>query len=341
MKPTISVIIPAYNIAGLLPGMVKDILGQPFKYFEIIIVLRKDDPDTAAAADELAKLDDRIRVIYRQSPGVSAARNAGIEAARGEYLVFPDGDDRVERGYIGTLFASIADSKKQKLVKDFKRIPVQLGIVGYDIVDQDQVVDETQEAVVRVMNKEDFLCRLFFQENYQGYIWNKIFKKSIIDKFNLRFDEKVYYREDQLFICRYVLHCKAIRYNPAHMYHYVQRPDSATALLEPENGVLDLRVLERQMTECRAFSKMRKLLKRHEDPKWYLEQEYVFYALEIFYRMRFVKDRSHFKNSYFRKIAKEVTDIEYCPVDDWEKEQLDSMREYANTGLVKENRNEG
>ena len=130
MKPLISIIIPAYNIAGLLQGMVSDLLAQPFRFFEILIVLREDDPDTARAAEEMSHTDDRIRVIYRNSPGVSAGRNAGIEAARGELLVFPDGDDRVTRGYLGTLLGTIADSKKQLMSKGFPRIQAQLGIVG-------------------------------------------------------------------------------------------------------------------------------------------------------------------------------------------------------------------
>ena len=338
MKPLISIIIPAYNIAGLLQGMVSDLLAQPFRFFEILIVLREDDPDTARAAEELSHTDDRIRVIYRNSPGVSAGRNAGIEAARGELLVFPDGDDRVTKGYLGTLLGTIADSKKQLMSKGFPRVQAQLGIVGYDVVEDDKVIDETEESGIRVMDQEDFLCRLFFQENYQGYVWNKIFRKSIIDKFGLRFDEGVYYREDQLFICEYALHCDAIRYNPARMYHYVQRPDSATAQLDPEDGVLKLDVLEREMTQCLAFSKMRKLLKKHEDPQWYLEQEYVFYALETFYRMRLVEDRAYFKNSWFKKIAKEVLSIEYYPLDDWEKEQLETLKKYAKTGMTEENR---
>lgn len=341
MKPLISIIIPAYHIAGLLPGMVKDLLGQPFKFFEILIVIRADDPDTAAVAEELSKSDDRVRVICRKEPGVSSGRNAGIEAAQGEYIVFPDGDDRVTRGYLGTLIGTIADSKKKLLSKGFPRISAQMGLIGYDVIEEDRAIDQTEESGIRVMNQEDFLCRLFFQENYQGYVWNKIFKKSIIDKFNLRFDERVYYREDQLFVCEYALHCDAIRCNPARMYHYVQRSDSATAALMPEDGVLDIKTLEREMTQCIAFSKMRSLLKEHEDPQWFLEQEYVFYALETFYRMRLVEDHEYFKDSYFRDIAKEILSIEYYPLDDWEKEQLDSLKKYEQTGITEENKDEG
>lgn len=337
MKPLISIIIPAYHIAGLLPGMVKDLLGQPFKFFEILIVIRADDPDTAVVAEELSKSDDRVRVICRKEPGVSAGRNAGIEAAQGEYLVFPDGDDRVTKGYLGTLLGTIADSKKKPLSKGFPRISSQLGLIGYDVIEDDRVIDQTEESGIRVMNQEDFLCRLFFQENYQGYVWNKIFKKSIIDKYSLRFNEDCYYREDQQFVCEYALHCDAIRYNPARMYHYVQRKGSATDLLNPDDGVLSFDVLEREMTMCKAFSEMRHLLRKHEDPLWYLEQEYVFYALEIFYRMRVVEDKACFKDSYFRKLAKEVDSIDYYPLDDWEAEQLEAMKEYAKTGILKDN----
>ena len=337
MKPLISIIIPAYDIADELPGMVNDLLGQPFKFFEIIIVLRRDDPSTIETAEKMAATDQRIRIVYRDDPGVSAGRNAGIEAAEGEYLVFPDGDDRITKGYLGTLLGTIADPRKPVMSKGFPRISAQLGIVGYDIVNGDDVIDETEESGIRVMDQEDFLCRLFFQENYQGYVWNKIFKKSIIDKYSLRFNEDCYYREDQLFVCEYALHCDAIRYNPARMYHYVQRKGSATDLLNPDDGVLSFDVLEREMTMCKAFSEMRHLLRKHEDPLWYLEQEYVFYALEIFYRMRVVEDKACFKDSYFRKLAKEVDSIDYYPLDDWEAEQLEAMKEYAKTGILKDN----
>ena len=117
----------------------------------------------------------------------------------------------------------------------------------------------------------------------------------------------------------------------------MQRKGSATDLLDPEDGVLSMEVLEREMTMCKAFSEMRHLLRKHEDPLWYLEQEYVFYALEIFYRMRVVEDKACFKDSYFRKLAKEVDSIDYYPLDDWEAEQLEAMKEYAKTGILKDN----
>ena len=60
--------------------------------------------------------------------------------------------------------------------------------------------------------------------------------------------------------------------------------------------------------------------------------------LETFYRMRLVEDRAYFKDSWFRKIAKEVLSIEYYPLDDWEKEQLESLKKYAKTGMTEENR---
>lgn len=337
MSPVISVIVPAYKVPDRISGIIKDLVAQPFKMFEIIIVLRHDDPETEEKARELAETDARIKVIFQKNNGVSAARNAGIDAAEGQFLVFADADDRVTRGYLGTLLGSVADSRKAAMSKGFPRISAQMAMTGYDVVEDDRVIDGTTESGVRVMDTEDFLCRLFFQENYQGYVWNKIFRKSIIDKFHLRFNEDIYYREDQLFVCEYALHSEAIRFNPARVYHYVRREDSATGQLDPEDGVLKLDVLEREMTQCLAFSRMRKLLEKHEDPQWYLEQEYVFYALEVFYRMRLVDDRTFFKDSYFRKIAKEVLSIDYYPLDDWEKEQLESMQKYAKTGKTEEN----
>ena len=337
MKPLISVIIPAFGIAEELPGIVGDLLGQPFQFFEILIVLEDGDDDTISLARDLAQSDKRIKTLMRSGKGVSAARNAGIEAASGEYIVFSDGDDRVSRGYLGTLIATIATPSKEVKSKGFARIPVELGISGYDISDNGEVIGETCESGIRVIDQEDFLCRLFLMENYQGYVWNKIFKKSIIDRYGLRFDEDCYYREDQLFVLEYALHCSSIRYNPARTYHYQVRKGSATDQLSGDDGVIGLDVLERQMTMCLAFSRMRKLLKKHEDPQWFLEQVYVFYALECFYRMRLVEDRGYFRDSYFRRIAREVCSIDYYPLDEWEEEQLMAMKEYEKTGILKEN----
>ena len=87
---TISVIIPTYNYARFLAEAIDSALGQSYAPLEIIVV---DDGSTDATSEVLAAYGDRIRVLRQKNQGVAMARNAGIAAARGDYLAFLDSDD--------------------------------------------------------------------------------------------------------------------------------------------------------------------------------------------------------------------------------------------------------
>ena len=94
--PTVSVIIPVYKVERYLDACVESVIGQTYTDLEILLV---DDgsPDCCPAmCDVWAEKDPRIRVIHRKNGGLSAARNTGIEAASGKFLIFTDSDDRME-----------------------------------------------------------------------------------------------------------------------------------------------------------------------------------------------------------------------------------------------------
>nr|QNO46831.1 hypothetical protein CHONIPKK_00004 [Methanosarcinales archaeon ANME-2c ERB4] len=89
-SPTFSVIIPVYNGAGTIQQAIQSVLNQNYPAHELIVV---DDGSTDSTADEVAVFGDRIRYLYQENAGVSAARNAGAQAATGEWLAFLDADD--------------------------------------------------------------------------------------------------------------------------------------------------------------------------------------------------------------------------------------------------------
>lgn len=89
-EPTFSVIIPVYNGAGMIQRAIQSVLDQSYPAHELIVV---DDGSTDSTADEVAVFGDRIRYLYQDNAGVSAARNAGAQAATGEWLAFLDADD--------------------------------------------------------------------------------------------------------------------------------------------------------------------------------------------------------------------------------------------------------
>ena len=91
----ISVIIPVYNAADFLPRTVGSILMQDFDDFEVIIINDGSTDGSATVCDEMAEQDARVRVIHKENGGVSSARNAGLDAARGEFVMFVDADQHL------------------------------------------------------------------------------------------------------------------------------------------------------------------------------------------------------------------------------------------------------
>ena len=94
MNPKLSVIIPIYKVENYLERCVKSVLNQDYRDFEVILVDDGSPDRCPQICDDLARMDDRIVVVHKTNGGLSAARNSGIEIAKGEYLVFLDSDDQ-------------------------------------------------------------------------------------------------------------------------------------------------------------------------------------------------------------------------------------------------------
>ena len=96
----ISVVIPLYNKRGLVSQTIATVLAQTYNGYEIVVV---DDGSTDGSIDEVKAIaDPRIRIVSRQNGGVAAARNTGIQHARGEFVAFLDADDRWAPQYLET-----------------------------------------------------------------------------------------------------------------------------------------------------------------------------------------------------------------------------------------------
>lgn len=95
MVAKVSVIVPIYKSEKYLPGCVSSIIKQSFKDLEIILVDDGSQDKCPQICDSYAKQDKRIKVIHQKNKGQSAARNAGIDSATGDYLFFVDSDDRL------------------------------------------------------------------------------------------------------------------------------------------------------------------------------------------------------------------------------------------------------
>lgn len=105
--PRISIIVPVYRVEEYLPRCLDSILVQTFTDWECILIDDGSPDNSGAICDYYAVLDGRVRVIHQENAGVSAARNAGLDAARGEWVAFVDSDDWVERDWLKTLYDTV------------------------------------------------------------------------------------------------------------------------------------------------------------------------------------------------------------------------------------------
>ena len=129
MDPLVSIIVPVYNVKPYLNRCVNSLLGQSYQNMELLLVDDGSNDGSETLCDEYAAQDARVRVLHKKNGGLSDARNAGVDAAKGEYLSFVDGDDWVSPYYIENLYRALeqagADFSASCFEEVFEGQPVQ------------------------------------------------------------------------------------------------------------------------------------------------------------------------------------------------------------------------
>lgn len=211
----ISVIVPCYNNAAYLGKCIDSILAQTYRNFEVIVV---DDGSNDNPRAILANYSDaRVRnIIELPHQGVSNARNKGIEQAEGQYIVFIDGDDYIERNHL------------ESLHKDLHQ--VECAMVIMEIVDEDGYPIDIPDV--------DFFCNhsIIESSSFNQLLsrellsspCNKIYQTDIIRANNIQFDRKVSYAEDLLFNLEYFKYINNVKLVPLPTYYYVKHNNSGT-----------------------------------------------------------------------------------------------------------------
>ena len=117
----VSIIVPVYNVERYICRCIDSILNQTFVNYELILVEDGSPDNSAYICDEYAKSDERISVIHKENGGLSSARNAGIDAAKGEYLFFVDGDDVIHPNTLNIFYNCIKKNNSEIVVSNFER----------------------------------------------------------------------------------------------------------------------------------------------------------------------------------------------------------------------------
>ncbi len=196
MSPTISIIIPIYNVADWLKECIDSILNQSFTEFEVLLIDDGSSDGSDIICEEYAKKDRRIRVFHKANKGISSARNYGLERANGEWICFVDPDD---------LFIS---TDALEIMYNHTNEMIDLVSVGCSVFEVDVPIYKRSELIIETINRNEALLLMYPSENkpYLGYVWAKLFRKEIIDNYKISFKEGLLFKEDTAFVVEYLCH---------------------------------------------------------------------------------------------------------------------------------------
>lgn len=207
-SPLISVIVPVYNAEYTLKECVDSILSQSVKNFELILIDDGSKDHSPKICDEYAAQDNRIVVIHKQNGGVSSARNAGIDIAKGKWITFIDSDDSITNGY----FENIDNAQEDLLICGFKKKKGQHLFKGFDPKDR------------YYHSLADFL-EVHLSNSIVRSPWGKFYQKRLVGSMRFLTDMKI--GEDSQFVFRYLAKCSSfcLLNDTEYIFKVDERPD--------------------------------------------------------------------------------------------------------------------
>lgn len=214
--PLVSIIIPIYNAKKTIDRCVNSVLNQTYKDFELILLDDGSTDGSGQLCDAYAKKDMRVRVLHKENTGVSDTRNQGISIAKGEYLQFLDSDDWLTLNATEIFMRTVTEYSCDMVIADFYRVVGERVSQKGDI-DKEGIIDRVGYAASMMQKPADF---------YYGVLWNKFFKRSIIEKYNIKMDTSISWCEDFLFNMEYVRHIHSVYVSKAPVYYYVKTKGS-------------------------------------------------------------------------------------------------------------------
>ena len=210
--PTISVLVIAYNAARTLTTALDSILCQRFRDFELLLIDDGSTDETLSLVKEYAERDKRIKWSQTFHQGVAVARQKALNWARGDYILFVDADDWIEPDTLKTLCSAASKENAEIVICDFWIHTLH----STELSIQDPCLEGNHSAV------ELFLTKL------HGALWNKLIKRELFERYNIRFIPGLNCLEDLLVILKLVFNNIRITYVHKALYHYDKRAASIT-----------------------------------------------------------------------------------------------------------------
>ena len=213
---TVSIIVPVYKVEDYIRECLDSILAQTYPYFELILVDDGSPDNCGRICDDYAKGDNRIKVVHKVNGGISSARNAGLEVAKGEWIMHVDGDDWIEPDMIESLIEAAQITGADMVIGDFVKYGPSAGYNKLPTWGSDKKKS---------------------MSNYLAYtmttIWGSIARRSLYADHSLKSPEGISYCEDFHLIVRLCHFANKIVNVHRPFYHYRYRP---TSIMSNMNG---------------------------------------------------------------------------------------------------------
>ena len=266
----LSVIIPVYNAIKYLPATIESIITQNYRQFEIILVDDGSKDGSGRLCDTLAEKFQQITVIHKINGGVSSARNAGIDAARGKYLTFIDADDEIDKNMFSEL---LLECESKNIDKVF---------CGLDEVLENgtHIIHSGNLPSRKLLNRNDVINTMLLSgclgDSFMNSVCGGIYKTELIRKHNLRFKDRPM-GEDWYFNMQYCDIIESALYIDQPYYKYLRNGDSAMSCFHSQQFELWLenREFRRRMSTKYNFE----INLNETDSKWVTKV--LFYAIQV------------------------------------------------------------
>ena len=216
MEPLVTIIIPIYNAEAYLARCVDSVLNQEYKNFELFLVNDGSTDESGKICREYAERDGRIRFIQKENTGVSDSRNVALSMAQGTYIQFLDSDDWIAPEATRLLVQSMEKNQCDMVISDFYRVS------GEHMAQKGDINEN------RVLNRQEFSEHMIEDpaDFYYGVLWNKIYRRKIIEDYGIRMDITLNWCEDFLFNLEYIRHAHSFYALQIPIYYYVKRKGS-------------------------------------------------------------------------------------------------------------------
>ena len=234
----VSIIVPVYNAEKLLDRCINSILGQTYTNLELILINDGSKDNSGAMCDFWAEKDARVKVIHQENQGVSATRNVGLDVAQGDYICFVDADDWLESDMVEQAYTEACANAAEIVLFDPY---VHMVKTGKTHVDSIHFYEESTKIAKTDITPEHL-------RYMAGTIWRLLYKKSLLEHYNIRFDTQLPLSEDRIFNMAALGCSEAIYYLRKPLYHYWINEASATS--KYRKNMLDIVLITQEQTIC-------------------------------------------------------------------------------------------